>query len=45
MVEVLGNHIEGFVGCVSDEEEVGAIAEGEDGRLHVGWAEDYLVQG
>ena len=44
MVEVLSDHIESFIGCVSDEEEIASVTEGEDGRLHVGRTEDNLVQ-
>ena len=44
MVEVLGDHVEGFIGSVSDEEEIASVTESEDGGLHVGGTEDNLIQ-
>ena len=46
MVKIFGDHIECFIGSMSDEEDVSAIAEGEDGWLHIGWIElDFIEVG
>ena len=45
MIEALSDHVECFIRCIPDHEQISTIAQSKYGWLHICWAEYYCVQG